>query len=382
MKFSRIAFFFACAMIFLAARADAQKSLSFSLQISDADIINATALVDPLAEKVKDIAPGNFSMMIINNTGKDVSANMSVQAFVTLDEDRARTQFVNSKTRRPFLIPPAGRLFTSRDADSPDFNFMNLGDLTAARDRLKNKVTDPGSGGKVPSGIYEVKIQFTVEQIGSSPASELIEVNDPRLTLTVTNPTTATLLLPSENGFEYPSPFPQFQWMYDTRAVVLTIYEKRPEHQSLEDAISASDPYLKVQIDRRESGNLSILTYPQSATSGPGVTILKGPRPLEPGKVYVAVLDGIIKTFGYEVDPLRMIRSFRISDPTGQMILNVLQAALSGGSYQNILNVVQDQKLQVNGARISLNGVQITAQELQVLLTQNKSKIKSITFED
>jgi hypothetical protein len=249
---------------------------------------------------------------------------------------------------------------------------------------LKNKITEPTSGGLVPSGTYLVKIKFEVVKVGAVTLAtpEVYEVNDPRLTVVITNPTTATLLLPAENGYEYPSPFPQFQWTYDVRGLQLSVYEKRPEHQSLEDAISASDPYLVAEIDRRASGNLTLFTYPQSSVAGPGVKITKGPRPLEKGKVYVVVLDGVIKTFDYEVPPLRTIRSFRIADPEGQLVLNILQSALGGGPYQNILNVIQDQKLQINAMNLTLNGIQISAQELQVILTQNKNKIKSVTIED
>jgi len=64
------------------------------------------------------------------------------------------------------------------------------------------------------------------------------------------------------------------------------------------------------------------------------------------------------------------------------MILNILQSALAVGTYQNFLNIIQDQKLQVNSTRLTLNGVTLSAQELQVILNQNKNKIKTIRFED
>ena len=162
----------------------------------------------------------------------------------------------------------------------------------------------------------------------------------------------------------------------------ISVYEKRPEQQSLEDAISASDPYLQVQIEHQASGGLTIYTYPQGSANTPGVTILTGPRPLQPGKSYVVVLDGIRTAFGYTIDPLRTIRLFRIADPQGNLILNLLQSTFSGGSYQNFLSIIQDQKLTVNSSRITLNGVSLSAQELQVILNQNKNNIKSIRFED
>jgi hypothetical protein len=59
-----------------------------------------------------------------------------------------------------------------------------------------------------------------------------------------------------------------------------------------------------------------------------------------------------------------------------------LQTALSGGQFQNFMNIIQDQKLVLNSSQITLNGITLTAQEFQVILNQNKDKIKSIRFEN
>lgn len=353
----------------------------------DADIINATSLVDPLSEKIKDVPITSFSLVIANPNQKDIWVNMQLKSHVTLDEDGVRkSMFVSDpQTSNPFRVPPGGRVFRSLDASSKEFDFAFKID-EGEKKILKDKISDAGSGGRVPSGRYEVDITMQVVKIGDStlnaPGIPIFISPSSHIEVSVTNPTNATLILPSENGFEYPSPFPQFQWAYDTRGVKISVYEKRPEHQSLEDAISASDPFLELEINRKDSHNLTIFTYPQAAVGGLGINILRGPRPLEPGKSYVIVLDGTRTAFGYNIDPLRTIRLFRISDPQGQMILNILQTALSGGAYQNFLNLIQDQKLQINGSRLALNGVTISAQELQVILNQNKDKIKTIRFED
>ncbi len=94
------------------------------------------------------------------------------------------------------------------------------------------------------------------------------------------------------------------------------------------------------------------------------------------------VLDGMRTAFGYAIAPLRTIRLFRISDPQGEFVLSLLQTALSGGQFQDIMNLIQDQKLVLNSSQITLNGVTLTAQELQMILNQNKNNIKSIRFEN
>ncbi|HTX17414.1 MAG TPA: hypothetical protein VMG34_02040 [Bacteroidota bacterium] len=365
----------------------AQPYINVIPTVTNADIVNATALVDPLTEQVKDIAPSSFSLNIQNLTGKDtVWVNMHIEAYVTLQEDGPPPkQIAYSDTRSPFAVPPMGRIFTSLDAKagySKDIDLNSTVDQ-GMKQRLKDEISSSTSGGRAPSGTYQVKIKFTVVKVGNQTVNYVVDLsNDPRFTVTVTNPTNATLLQPSDNGVEYSTPFPMFQWTYDTRGVMISVYEKRPEQQSLEDAISAADPYLQVQIDRQASGGLTIFTYPQSNVSSPGVNVLVGPRPLERGKSYVVVLDGIRTAFGYTIDPLRTIRLFRISDPQGDLIMNILQSALGGGTYQNYLNVIQDQKLTINSSRLTLNGVTLSAQELQVILNLNKNKIKSIQLQD
>jgi len=360
--------------------------------VTQADIVNATALVDPLTETVKNISPSSFSLNIINVTpstshGKDTAwVNMHIEAYVLLDEDPPPAKLlVTADTRKPFAVPPSGRIFTSLDAQTGRSTDVDLNSNVDAgmKQRLKDEISSATGGGKAPSGTYRVKIILTVVKVGSQTVNQIVDLsNDPRFTVTVTNPTSAVLTMPSDNGVEYSSQFPQFQWTNDTRGVKISVYEKRPDQQSLEDAISASDPFLQVQIDRLASGNLTIYTYPGGTGGGPGITILSGPRPLQPGHSYVVVLDGIRTAFGYAIDPLRTIRLFRIADPQGNMILNVLQSTFSGGSFQNFLNIIQDQRLTINSSRITLNGVSLSAQELQVLLNLNKNNIKSMRFED
>jgi hypothetical protein len=353
--------------------------------ITDADIINAAVLVDPMAEKVKDISPSNFSLNIFNNAPgqpkPDIKVSLYFEAHVTLEEDRQKVQIASGRTTRPFLVPATGRIFTSKDANNPgsDIDFKTNVNEDMKR-KLKDKVLDPASGGRVPSGLYEIYMRVTVDSVSGIAVSEVpVEISR---SVNVTNPTTAILDVPFSNGYLYPTPFPQFQWTYDTRAVILSVYEKRPEHQSLEDAIGASDPHLQVRIDRRASGNLTTFTYPQTAASRFGVEFIRGPRQLERGKMYVIVLDGISTAFGFDVDPLRTIRSFVIADPQGQVLINVLQTAFSSGEFQNIFNAIHDQNLTINTNGIVLNGIRITPQDLQRLLTENKDRVTSVRIED
>ncbi|MDP1676638.1 MAG: hypothetical protein Q8L88_07195 [Bacteroidota bacterium] len=370
------------------------QSLVVTPTITDADIINASVLVDPLAEKIMDIAPTSFSLRFINNPQLPIKASMTIEAYVTLEEDRSKESIFGgsgkAKTKKPFLIPKDGRTFTSRDADNPssdiDIDHTVNEDL---KKKLKDKILETTSGGRVPSGLYEIKITITVDSVGGVPKQETPIVIE--RSINVTNPTTAVLDVPFSNGYVYPTPFPQFQWTYDTRSVKLSVYELRPEHQSLEDAIGSSAPYLQVQIfrligrpgERKIPTNISSFTYPQTAVSQPGIVeFTGGVRQLERGKMYVVVLDGISTAFGFEVDPIRTIRSFIISDPQGQVVVNILQTTFSSGEFQDIFNLIQDQNLQLNANGITLNGVILSPQDLQKLLLEKKNSIISVRFED
>lgn len=376
---------FVLSAVLCSSLAFAQPSISVVPVITDADIINASVLVDPLAEKIKTFSPSTFSLNILNLTSPrvPVKVSMEIEAYVTLEEDRTRTPmfFGPARTKKPFLVPETGRLFTSKDADDPSSDIdLSVTINEDLKKKLKDRIMDPVSGGRAPSGLYEIRIVVTVDSVGGAAKSEPpVQIDR---SVNVTNPTTAVLDVPFNNGYVYPTPFPQFQWTYDTRAVMLSVYEKRPEHQSLEDAVSASDPHLQVRISRKESGNLTTFTYPQSAAARFGVEFLRGPRQLERGKMYVVVLDGLRTAFGVEVEPLRTVRSFVVADPQGQVVVNMLQNALSSGEFQTVFNAIQDMNLQINANGILLNGVRITSQDLQRLLTENKERITSVRIED
>jgi hypothetical protein len=370
------------AVLFLTTFASGQ-SITVAPRITEADIINATVLVDPFAEKIKEVSPSNFSLRFINNTPTNqVMITLSLEGFVTLEEDRQKVRIAYGVTL-PFLVSGQFREYTSKDIDRPgsDISFVIQEVNEEMKTKLKNKLQDPTSGGRAPSGLYEVTIIVRVVSVNGNSVTEppIAPIN---LSVNVTNPTTTVLDVPFTNGYVYPTPFPQFQWTYDTRTVKISVFELRPEHQSLEDAVAASNPYLEVMIDRKLSGNLSSFTYPQSSSSRPGVTFVRGPRQLERGRMYVVVLEGLMTAFGFDVAPIRTIRSFSIADPQGQVVINVLQTAFGGGSFQNIYNFIQDQNLQLNASGITLNGVPLSPQDLQKLLIENKDRIISVRFED
>ncbi len=380
-------FYVSFLLILLTAAVGRGQSINVVPTITDADIINASVLVDPLAEKLKDIAPSSFSLSFFNNTNPQVpvKAMMEIEAIITLEEDKqAASMFLGdgkARTKKPFLIPVGGRIFTSRDSDDPSSDIdLEYSVNKELKSKLKDKVLDATSGGRVPSGLYEIRITITVDSVNGIHVTEApIQIYR---SVNVTNPTTTVLDVPFTNGYIYPTPFPQFQWTYDTRSVMISVFELRTEHQSLEDAVGASDPFLQVRIDRKLAGNLSSFTYPQSAASRPGVEFIRGPRQLERGKMYVIVLDGIATAFGFDVSPIRTIRSFAIADPQGQVVVNVLQTTFGGGEYQSIFNFIQDQNLQLNAGGITLNGVVLSPQDLQKILIENKDRIISVRFED
>jgi hypothetical protein len=358
------------------------QSVTVIARIADADIINAGSLFDPMADRVKDLAASTFSLTFVNATvpRQDVHALLHIETYTTLDEDRVRMPLATLDSRQPFLIPKEGRVFTSRDTRGVgDMQFSTVNNDPNIQ-KVKDKVWDPASGGRMPSGKYEILITVTVVQVGTQTVHEQVPV--PIAPVLVSNPTVAALIVPSENGYHYPTVFPQFQWTYDTRSIMLSVYEMRADQQSLEDATQASDPYLQVHIDRRVSGNVSLFTYPQIAAAGPGIEILKGPRPLDQGKTYVVVLEGLRAAFGAPVDPLRTIRSFTIDDPRSRAAMLSYRTLFAGPEYQDILDRLQNGNYQIDANGITLNNSAISLQQLQSFLSQNRGRKFSIHIEE
>ena len=224
MRTTRIIPFLAAAIMGLAtlqqASAQSNQYISITPIVTQADIINATALVNPLTEQVNNIAPTSFSLRISNLTaskypplGAVVWVDMHIEGYVMLDQDGPPPQqIVVANTTRPFPVPVAGRVFTSLDAQPGNSTDIDINSTVndALKTRLKNMIEDPSSGGKVPSGVYQVKIIFTIDSVaGKGPVNQTLDLsNNPLFTVTISNPTNATLLQPSDNGVEYPSPFP------------------------------------------------------------------------------------------------------------------------------------------------------------------------------
>lgn len=364
----------ALAVSILSVHTARTQSLRVVTQIPPADIVNAGSIYDPMADKVKDLPFSTFSVSFINTTSppQAVRAVMHIETYATLDEDHERMLVATADSKMPFTVPSEGRIFTSRDAQGVDDMQFRTVKNDAAVDRIKDKIWNPASGGRVPSGTYEVAITITVIQIGTRAATEVIPVAI--APVVVSNPTVATLLVPSENSYKYSTSFPQFQWISDTRGIMLTVYEKRSGQESLEDAAQASDPLMQAHIDRKASGNASLFTYPRAGASLPGIEILKGPRPLEPGKTYVVVLEGLRSTIGTTVEPLRTIRSFTIDNPNAQSQARTSQSIFSAPELERIQTLLESRNLQIDAAGIMLNGALITPQQLQTFLDQHKNR--------
>lgn len=355
--------------------------LRVSAVIPDADIINAGSIFDPMADRIKDLPPQTFSLTFINQSEprQDLMAVMHIEAYVTLDEDHQRMRLYTANSKAPFSIPAQGRVFTSADTrDLGDMQFITVEEHDNVQ-KVKDKVWDPASGGRVPSGTYEVSVTLTVVQIGSRTVSQMIPVFiNP---VVVSNPTVATLLMPAENGERYPTMFPQFQWMADTRSITLTVNEVRAG-QSLLDASQSSDHYLQVHIDRQESHHATQFTYPQSGAALPGIEITAGPRPLQAGHTYVLVMEGNRTSVGISVDPLRTIRSFTIDNPRAQAQAAMLRTILSTPELQQVSAMVDGNNLQLDAEGIMLNGVPSTLQQLQAFIMRHQHRAFTVHIEE
>jgi hypothetical protein len=354
--------------LLFAGRLQAQ-SLRVTSYIPQADIINAGSLFDIMGDRIKLLSPGTFSIRFDNLARQSVTVVINIEAYVTLDEDHERMWLYKAQSR-PFVIGTEGRTFTALDTrdGGSDINFPSPEKNTPCIDKVKDRVTSPAGGGRVPSGTYEVSMRLTVVQIGTQIVSENIPVTIPPVV--VSNPSITDLTSPALNGYEYPTLFPVFSWNSDTRSVTLTVNALQ-DGQSLEDAAQSSDNYLKLNIDRQSSGNLSSFQYPLSGASRPGVEIVTGPRPLEYGKSYVLVLEGNRTSIETQIAPLRTIRSFRVayapnSGPVA-MRIQLHGAVINATAFRlDLIAYLRRVMLQT----VTVDGIEYPADQLSTLLSR------------
>ena len=203
----------------------------------------------------------------------DGTPNQNVRLFLRIDVALPSAFYGDAVTMEtePFTTPRSisnldiGKNGTIR-TEPGSFHYSN-----EAKDAVQSLAL---ATGRLPVGTYTFNIK--VENVDVPLVADSTQV-----VLTLQNFSTIELLNPQDEG-TVSSPFPLFQWQYDGDKVELLVYEKLPQNQSKEDALSGT-PYLDVHSgDPGLPVGVHTFQYPTG-----------GVRALEDGKTYVWTIRSI-----------------------------------------------------------------------------------------
>ncbi len=311
-----------------------------TLSISDVDFLNATAPKWLFTVAVTSVTPG-------------VNATMSLRVDFTLADGG---QFPNAFTlvTNPFPVPLT---FTNIDLTNKQTVSVQSSHFDdAAKQRLKDLSLPTGS---LPAGTYHFYV--TVNQVSSTNSGKQDFV------IILSNPSSMDLVFPAD-GDPSVSPLPLFQWRYDGPASRISIFEKRPQYRTLEDAATGI-PQLTADVAGTQ------YQYP-----GAGV------RPLEPGKTYVWYVEGLSAVTGGTVLAIKSeLRSFTVSSNGAASLftyLDELERALDP-KYKPVFDQIRAENLIPTGI-IRLNGAPISTIDLLNIIQQfriNPDAVQGISLD-
>jgi len=258
-------------------------------------------------------------------------------------------------TTKPFSVPK-----TFSNVDLSNKSGVRI-DKWSFNEAAKNRFKDLAlASGAMPAGRYTFDVTVTPYQAsGGSTTKEF--------TIVLTNPSMVELIFPLD-GDPSVSPLPLFQWRYDGPTSHISVFEKRPQQATLEEAANGI-PQLAMDV----SGNS--FQYPSS-----------GVRSLEPGKTYVWYVEGLAGVTGGVSQPIRSeLRSFVVSaqgTESLQSYLDDLERALDA-KYKPVFDQIRSEGLLPTGV-IRINGSVISVIELLDIIRElrmNPDAVQNVRIE-
>ncbi len=298
-----------------------------SLTIADVDFLNTTT-------------PKWLFTVSIGTGGGQVQVQMTMSLSVYLASGEQFNNPVVRVVTQPFLAPVTltNIDLTTKQVVKIQSDYFD----ETAKQRFKDLSLPTGA---LPAGTYHFDVSVVAVNQGGSGGGQF--------DIVLSNPSSIELVFPVD-GDPSVSPLPLFQWRYDGMASRISIFEKRPQQSSLEEAASGV-PQLTADV-----GTTSF-QYPSS-----------GARALEPGKSYVWFVDGLSGATGGTVLPIRSeLRSFTVSAAGAASLMSYLddlERALDA-KYKPIFDEIRAEALLPTGV-IRLNGSPISTVELLDIIRQ------------
>lgn len=208
---------------------------------------------------------------------------------------------------------------------------------------------------KLPAGVYTLRVQAYQRQNGTD--TDIGRPKNP-IIFDLRNPSSVELLLPAD-GETAVGLYPLFQWLYDGTESRIAVFERLPGQGSLEETIGGV-PHLREEVTGHS------FQYPSA-----------GVRALQPGSTYVWYVDGLSRSSGGTLQPIRsLLRSFTVATretPTPESsILDALELAL-GPQYKPLFDRLRADRMTATGAFRLNDSTLTTDQLLQFISTLRRS---------
>lgn len=322
--------------------------VDIDIRLPNYDVIYVSDMVDVATGSISSAIPNVSFGLTTSPPGSSARVFMKITAKIQLRGDAAPSDLVTAETR-PFDLF-GSILVSSRDlargaSGNVQINPTTVRKNTNLETRLKDHILNFPTA---PVGTYTLQVEV-FNALGGNRLGSQIQ------TVEVRNASASEVsiaLVEPQDGATLGTVLPTFSWTAEKPVARLKVFEKLPQHQSPQDAVSGI-PHLDVEVQG------SVFTYPTTA------------RKLEPGKSYYWFIESIVSTNRGPQTKQSEIRMFRILSTDVSVVLQMLERLLSayGGDLASTLASMQNMGLQLTG-EITKDGVRITRDEVARLFDQ------------
>ena len=340
------------------ARADAQNTITTTININEYDILYLTDFINAKTQKLNSAVSG-FSVDLVGaQQVLPPQIRIYMKVLVQLRGDAHPGQLLEGLSN-PFSFN--GRLtLTARDFVAAAGGIAVLyplsGNSNIENSDIKKKITDfAQTTGAAPPGTYYITVKviggvadpnavYGVDSktivIPYSAVDEIfVEINDPR------------------NGSYSNNLAPTFSWTSAEPNVTVRVYEAGSNHHSPQDALTGGNPYLEENVV-----GTNTLTYPANAQ-----------RQLQENKAYVLQIEANVSSSRGPMKSVSQPVVFRITNDNLGNILDYFLNSVSGNASATYSTLRAEPTKWIPWSpygNITLNGTMLSESDLQELLKE------------
>ena len=341
------------------ARADAQNTITTTININEYDILYLTDFINAKTQKLNSAVSG-FSVDLVGaQQVPPLQIRIYMKVLVQLRGDAHPGQLLEGLSN-PFSFN--GRLtLTARDFVAAAGGIAVLyplsGNSNIENSDIKKKIADfAQTTGAAPPGTYQISVRV-LPQGSTDPSNSyggdsktivipysavdevFVEINEPR------------------NGSYSNNLAPTFSWTSAEPNVTVRVYEAGLNNRSPQDALTGGNPYLEENVV-----GTNTLTYPANAK-----------RQLQENKAYVLQIEANISSSRGPMKSVSQPVVFRITNDNLGSILDYFLNTVSGNASATYSTLRAEPTKWIPWStygNITLNGNILSESDLQVLLNE------------